>query len=404
MSPVLSRPVSRFRTVPGVRSSDADRPARVAPPLGSSGTFLPVKGSGNVATVTYDKATRIYPGATKPSVDKLDLAIADGEFLVLVGPSGCGKSPSLRMLAGLEDVNEGRILIGDRDVTQMPPKDRDIAMVFQSYALYPHMTVADNMGFALKIAGSNKSDIQQRVAEAAKILDLTQYLDRKPKALSGGQRQRVAMGRAIVRNPQVFLMDEPLSNLDAKLRVQTRTQIASLQRRLGVTTVYVTHDQTEAMTMGDRVCVLKDGLLMQVGSPRELYDHPDNAFVAGFIGSPAMNLLSLPVVDGGVQFGDAVQPVPRSALANAGKALTLGVRPEDLELSDHGIAGVVVVVEVLGADAYVHGTLESDGTDLPIIARVDGRRPPEKGQEVHFQAKEGHVHLFNTETGQRLRD
>src|ERR671927_673878 len=259
-----------------------------------------------MATVTFDKATRLYPGATKPSVDSLDLAIDDGEFLVLVGPSGCGKSTSLRMLAGLEDVNAGRILIGDRDVTQLPPKDRDIAMVFQSYALYPHMTVADNMGFALKIAGVNKDEIRSRVADAAKILDLEQYLERKPKALSGGQRQRVAMGRAIVRKPQVFLMDEPLSNLDAKLRVSTRTQIAQLQRRLGITTVYVTHDQVEAMTMGDRVAVLKDGNLMQVGKPRELYDQPRNVFVAGFIGSPAMNLFTLPQVDGGVLFGGDV--------------------------------------------------------------------------------------------------
>jgi len=354
-----------------------------------------------VATVTYDKATRIYPGATKPSVSQLDLQIEDGEFLVLVGPSGCGKSTSLRMLAGLEDVNEGRILIGDRDVTQMPPKDRDIAMVFQSYALYPHMTVGENMGFALKIAGINKSEIQQRVAEAAKILDLTEYLDRKPKALSGGQRQRVAMGRAIVRQPQVFLMDEPLSNLDAKLRVQTRTQIASLQRRLGVTTVYVTHDQTEAMTMGDRVAVLKDGLLQQVGSPRELYDHPNNAFVAGFIGSPAMNLLQLPVVNGGVQFGDEVYRVAESTLGT-GRKVTLGVRPEDLSLAEHGLPVQVELVEVLGADAYLHGTLKSEGEDLPVIARVDGRRPPEKGQTVHLQAKEGHTHLFNSESGDRL--
>jgi multiple sugar transport system ATP-binding protein len=372
------------------------------PPLGSSGTFLPVKGCGKVATVTYDHATRIYPGATKPSVDKLNLEIADGEFLVLVGPSGCGKSTSLRMLAGLEDVNEGRILIGDRDVTQMPPKDRDIAMVFQSYALYPHMTVGENMGFALRIAGVNKSEIQKRVAEAAKILDLTDYLDRKPKALSGGQRQRVAMGRAIVRETQVFLMDEPLSNLDAKLRVQTRTQIASLQRRLGVTTVYVTHDQTEAMTMGDRVAVLKDGLLQQVGSPRELYDHPINSFVAGFIGSPAMNLLDLPVVEGGVQFGDAVYPVTGQTLSSAGNKITLGVRPEDLDLSDHGLPVQVELVEVLGADAYVHGILRSEGSDLPVIARVDGRKPPEKGQTVHLTAKEGHTHLFNGESGLRL--
>ena len=285
-----------------------------------------------MATVTFDNATRLYPGTDKPAVDKLNIEIADGEFLVLVGPSGCGKSTSLRMLAGLEDVNAGRILIGDRDVTDVPPKDRDIAMVFQNYALYPHMTVADNMGFALKIAGVSKEERAERVREAAKLLDLEPYLDRKPKALSGGQRQRVAMGRAIVRNPQVFLMDEPLSNLDAKLRVQTRTQIASLTRRLGVTTVYVTHDQVEAMTMGDRVAVLKDGLLMQVDTPRNLYDKPKNVFVAGFIGSPAMNLLELPVVDGGVQFGGTVYPVPRNVLEEAhGQTVTLGSRPEDLE-------------------------------------------------------------------------
>src|SRR4051794_6227461 len=254
-----------------------------------------------MASVTYDSATRVYPGADRPAVDALDLEIADGEFLVLVGPSGCGKSTSLRMLAGLEDVDGGAIRIGGRDVTDVAAKDRDIAMVFQNYALYPHMTVADNMGFALKMAKVPKSEIATRVREAAKLLDLEPYLDRKPKALSGGQRQRVAMGRAIVRQPQVFLMDEPLSNLDAKLRVQTRTQIASLTRRLGVTTVYVTHDQVEAMTMGDRVAVLKDGLLMQVDPPRNLYDRPKNFFVAGFIGPPAMNLLELPVVDGGVQ-------------------------------------------------------------------------------------------------------
>src|SRR3954463_7817149 len=238
-----------------------------------------------MATVTFDGASRYYAGTERPAVDQLDLEVADGEFLVLVGPSGCGKSTSLRMLAGLEDVNEGAIRIGERDVTNLAPKDRDIAMVFQNYALYPHMTVADNMGFALKIAGEPKDKIREKVQEAAKILDLTEYLDRKPKALSGGQRQRVAMGRAIVRSPQVFLMDEPLSNLDAKLRVQTRSQIAALQRRLGVTTVYVTHDQVEAMTMGDRVAVLKDGILQQVDSPARMYDNPANVFVAGFIGS-----------------------------------------------------------------------------------------------------------------------
>src|ERR671917_1485847 len=237
-----------------------------------------------MSAITYDHATIQYPGAERPSVNALNLDIADGEFLVLVGPSGCGKSTSLRALAGLEAVADGTIRIGEKDVTHLPPKERDIAMVFQNYALYPHMSVADNMGFALKIAGVDKAQIRKRVEEAAKILDLTDFLDRKPKALSGGQRQRVAMGRAIVRNPQCFLMDEPLSNLDAKLRVQTRTQIAALQRRLDVTTVYVTHDQVEAMTMGDRVALLKDGLLQQFASPNELYDRPANAFVAGLLG------------------------------------------------------------------------------------------------------------------------
>ncbi len=356
-----------------------------------------------MATVTYDQASRVYPGSDTPAVDKLDLEIADGEFLVLVGPSGCGKSTSLRMLAGLEDVDSGRILIGDRDVTDMQPKDRDIAMVFQNYALYPHMSVADNMGFALKIAGTPKDEIRKRVEEAAKILDLEAYLDRKPKALSGGQRQRVAMGRAIVRQPQVFLMDEPLSNLDAKLRVQTRTQIAQLQRRLGVTTVYVTHDQVEAMTMGDRVCVLKDGLLMQVGTPRELYDSPNNLFVAGFIGSPAMNLLELNAVDGGVEFGDTVHPVDRELLGKAGDSrVTVGVRPEDLELSEHGMAVEVDVVEELGADAYVFGRTQMQDGEHEIIARVDGRRPPRKGEVVHFQPHQGHVHLFSTHDGARI--
>ncbi|MGY5883286.1 ABC transporter ATP-binding protein [Modestobacter lacusdianchii] len=356
-----------------------------------------------MASVTYDSATRLYAGAQRPAVDALDLEIEDGEFLVLVGPSGCGKSTSLRMLAGLEDIDGGRILIGGKDVTDTAAKDRDIAMVFQNYALYPHMTVADNMGFALKMAGIGKEERRSRVEEAAKLLDLEPYLDRKPKALSGGQRQRVAMGRAIVRSPQVFLMDEPLSNLDAKLRVQTRTQIASLQRRLGVTTVYVTHDQTEAMTMGDRVAVLKDGLLMQVGRPRDLYDNPANVFVAGFIGSPAMNLFELPHTDGGVAFGDTVHPVARDVLGRAaGGTVTVGIRPEDLELADSGLTVDVDVVEELGADAYVYGRAKVGDGEHDIIARVDGRTPPRKGDVLHVLPRANHVHLFDTASGERL--
>ncbi|MFE2447916.1 ABC transporter ATP-binding protein [Streptomyces melanosporofaciens] len=378
-----------------------------------------------MATVTYDKATRVYPGTEKPAVDQLDIAIEDGEFLVLVGPSGCGKSTSLRMLAGLEDVNGGSIRIGDRDVTHLPPKDRDIAMVFQNYALYPHMSVAQNMGFALKIAGVNKTEIRQKVEDAAKILDLTEYLERKPKALSGGQRQRVAMGRAIVREPQVFLMDEPLSNLDAKLRVQTRTQIASLQRRLGITTVYVTHDQVEAMTMGDRVAVLKDGLLQQVDSPRNMYDRPANLFVAGFIGSPAMNLVEVPITDGGVKFGNSVVPVSREALSAAAdkgdRTVTVGVRPEHFDVveqnggaakaltkaSDDAPAGLAVtvnVVEELGADGYVYGAAEVGGEDKDLVVRVNGRQVPEKGAQLHVVPRPGEMHVFSTSTGERLTD
>jgi multiple sugar transport system ATP-binding protein len=360
-----------------------------------------------MATVTFDEATRLYPGSERPAVDKLNIEVGDGEFLVLVGPSGCGKSTSLRMLAGLEDVTDGAIRIGERDVTHLAPKDRDIAMVFQNYALYPHMTVADNMGFALKIAGEPKDKIREKVAEAAKILDLGEYLDRKPKALSGGQRQRVAMGRAIVRSPQVFLMDEPLSNLDAKLRVQTRSQIAALQRRLGVTTVYVTHDQVEAMTMGDRVAVLKDGILQQVDTPRNMYDSPNNVFVAGFIGSPAMNLLQVDVEGNTMHFGGADTPIPRETAEEAGKGgrqITVGVRPEDMDLVEEGkgLKTTINLVEELGADAYVYGIAQLNGKDHDIIARVDGRRPPMKGDDVWFAPKQGHVHLFSTVSGERL--
>ena len=360
-----------------------------------------------MASVTFSQATRLYPGGTRPAVNAIDLLVKDGEFLVLVGPSGCGKTTTLRMLAGLEEVNEGNILIGDRDVTQVPPKDRDIAMVFQNYALYPHMTVAENMGFALKIAGVKKDERAARVLEAAKLLDLEPYLDRKPKALSGGQRQRVAMGRAIVRKPKVFLMDEPLSNLDAKLRVQTRTQIASLQRRLGVTTVYVTHDQVEAMTMGDRVAVMKDGVLMQVDTPRALYERPANVFVAGFIGSPAMNLLELKIVAGGVQFGTGSIKVDAAVLGKTkAKTVTVGLRPEDLVLTTkgNGISVEIQVIEELGADAFLYGNTTIEGEKIDIIARVDAKNHPMAGETVHLIPQGGITHLFDINTGLRLNN
>ena len=333
--------------------------------------------------VQYDDVSLVYPGGTKPAVAHLNLDIAEGEFLVLVGPSGCGKSTSLRMLAGLEPISAGKIFIGDRDVTNVPAKDRDIAMVFQNYALYPHMSVAENMAFALKIQKVSKDEIARRVKEAAALLDLTEYLDRKPKALSGGQRQRVAMGRAIVREPEVFLMDEPLSNLDAKLRVQTRTQIAALQRRLGTTTLYVTHDQVEAMTMGDRVAVLKNGVLQQCASPRELYDNPANAFVGTFIGSPSMNMIPSTVADGGVQVNGRLIPVDREVLAKAsGDQVLLGVRPEDLALATDGVEMTVTLVEELGADTYVYGTYAGPNGPVDLVARGHGLAAPKIGQQV----------------------
>jgi multiple sugar transport system ATP-binding protein len=351
--------------------------------------------------VTYQDATLVYPGMTRPAVNSVNLEIAQGEFLVLVGPSGCGKSTTLRMLAGLEPITSGRIFIGDRDVTNVPAKDRDIAMVFQNYALYPHMTVAENMGFALKIAKVSKDEITRRVQEAAGLLDLEQYLDRKPKALSGGQRQRVAMGRAIVREPQVFLMDEPLSNLDAKLRVQTRTQIAALQRRLGTTTVYVTHDQVEAMTMGDRVAVLKEGILQQVDAPHALYEAPVNAFVATFIGSPSMNLAEVGIVDGGVDFGGYHVPVERDVLAKAsGSTVLLGIRPEALHVGDSGAPMTVTLVEDLGADTYIHGTVNLTSGPTDMVARTRSGSGIRPGGQITVAPERTYV--FDS-TGDQLR-
>ncbi len=364
-----------------------------------------------MATVTFENAQRWYPGADKPAVPGISLEIGDGEFMVLVGPSGCGKSTTLRMLAGLEECNDGKIFIGDRDVTNVPPKDRDIAMVFQNYALYPHMTVADNMAFALKMAKVPEAERKERVAEAAKILQLEDYLERKPKALSGGQRQRVAMGRAIVRQPQVFCMDEPLSNLDAKMRVATRTDIAKLQADLGVTTVYVTHDQVEAMTMGDRVAVMKDGYLQQVDTPLNLYDKPVNLFVAGFIGSPQMNLIKAKAKDGQAQIGKYLVPVDPTASEQLGPQhndITVGVRPEAWRLvseSDGGLPVNVTVVEELGADGFVYGTSDVEGTPSNVIVRVSSARDSvHKGDTIYVTTDPESVHVFDNETGERLSD
>jgi multiple sugar transport system ATP-binding protein len=360
-----------------------------------------------MADVRFDNASRIYPGTDIPAVDALDLHIADGEFMVLVGPSGSGKTTALRMLAGLEEVDVGAILIGGRDVTDVPPKERDVAMVFQNYALYPYLTVSDNIAFPLKIARVKKSARAQRVREVAELLGLVDFLGRKPGQLSGGQRQRVAMGRAIVRRPSVFLMDEPLSNLDAKLRVQMRADIATLQSDLGVTTVYVTHDQAEAMTLGHRVAVLHDGKLQQCDTPRVLYDRPANTFVAGFVGSPAMNLLRVPLgANGSMALGGVHVTLPdavRAAAASSGWSdLVVGVRPESLELAAEGIPAQVEVVEEVGADAYVFCAAQVGGTDTRLVARAGAKRAPGRGERVALRPVPEEAHLFDPVEGQRL--
>jgi ABC-type sugar transport system ATPase subunit len=336
-----------------------------------------------MASVTYDHVSKQFDGTV--AVDDLNVEVSDGELLVLVGPSGCGKSTALRMLAGLEEVSAGRILIGDRVVNRIAPGARDVAMVFQSYALYPHMTVYDNLAFGLRNKGVPKAEIDKRVRKAAEILDLGELLKRKPKQLSGGQRQRVALGRAIVREPVAFLMDEPLSNLDAQLRVATRAEILKLQSDLGTTTIYVTHDQVEAMTMGDRIAVLSRGVLQQIGTPADLYTDPANVFVAGFIGSPAMNLVPAPLMDAG------------------GERQTVGFRPEHVALADGRADSVrfharVEVVEYLGDEQLVHLNLR----DTPVEAKLGIEERVDRGSELEFSVPRAKLLLFDTETGERL--
>jgi multiple sugar transport system ATP-binding protein len=384
-----------------------------------------------VAEIVLDGVTKRYPDGFE-AVKSMDLTIADGEFMILVGPSGCGKSTALRMIAGLEDISAGELRIDGDVVNQKAPKDRDIAMVFQSYALYPHMTVRENMGFALKLKKTSPAEIDKKVQEAARILDLTQHLDRKPANLSGGQRQRVAMGRAIVRDPKAFLMDEPLSNLDAKLRVQMRTEVSRIQQRLGTTTVYVTHDQTEAMTLGDRVAVMRGGALQQVGTPRELYTKPVNLFVAGFIGSPAMNFLS------GEVDGKALQtPLGKVTLdkppAGGSRKVVVGIRPEDFEdaaiAAERGHAGAtftakVDVLESMGAESFAYFNVESEhvgseelaelaadsgrsevpgGEPGQVVARIDAASQIRQGASAKLWFDPKKLHLFDAETGAALR-
>jgi multiple sugar transport system ATP-binding protein len=389
-----------------------------------------------MAEIKLEHVTKRYPDGYE-AVKDMSLDVQDGEFVILVGPSGCGKSTALRMIAGLEDISEGELYIGDEVVNDRAPRDRDIAMVFQNYALYPHMTVRDNMGFALKLKHVDKEEINRKVEEAARILDLEQHLDRKPANLSGGQRQRVAMGRAIVRDPQAFLMDEPLSNLDAKLRVQTRAEVARIQQRTGTTTVYVTHDQTEAMTLGDRVAVMRSGVLQQVDSPLELYNNPKNLFVAGFIGSPAMNFMPATVEGDSVRLPfETVRLPPDRAqrVRNASGQLIAGVRPEDFE--DASLVGQardqgttfrahIELIESLGSELFAHFTVETDqqiesqelrelaedsgagdvpaaGTSGEIVARLDPESKVKEGQEAELWVNGSKLHLFDSRSGMAL--
>ncbi|WP_312419353.1 sn-glycerol-3-phosphate ABC transporter ATP-binding protein UgpC [Shinella sp.] len=349
-----------------------------------------------MASVVLDAVQKSY-GAVSV-IGGVSIDIQDGEFVILVGPSGCGKSTLLRMIAGLESISGGDVRIGDRVVNDVAPKERDIAMVFQSYALYPHMTVAENMGFSLKLKKAPKSEIAEKVRRAAEILDLGKLLDRYPKQLSGGQRQRVAMGRAIVRDPDVFLFDEPLSNLDAKLRVQMRTEIKALHQRLKTTTIYVTHDQIEAMTMADKIVVMHGGRVEQVGAPLELYDRPVNRFVAGFIGSPAMNFFDGVVASGGVRCGDVLLPVTGSLTKADGTLVTYGIRPEDLILSDAGLPAHVLVVEPTGSETQIVARYR----DQDIICLVRDRVTLKPGDAVHLQPKAQAAHLFENATGRRV--
>jgi multiple sugar transport system ATP-binding protein len=349
-----------------------------------------------MAEVTIRDLRKSY--GAQPVVHGVNVDIPDGEFAVLVGPSGCGKSTLLRMIAGLESITSGTISIGPRVVNSLPPAQRDIAMVFQNYALYPHKTVAANMGFALKMARMDPAEIGKRVTKAAEILGLTPYLARYPREMSGGQRQRVAMGRAIVRNPQVFLFDEPLSNLDAKLRVQMRSEIRALHQRLGTTTVYVTHDQIEAMTMADRIVVMRDGQIAQTGAPLDLYDRPANVFVAGFIGSPAMNLIDAEVTGGQMRAEGVDLPMAGLALPAEGRRVVYGIRPEHLDLADDGMPAAVVVVEPTGSETHV--VARFGGRNLVAVFRERHAFAP--GQPIRLRPRAGMVHLFDAETGERL--